>query len=77
MGGREMPFLIRVKYLDKTGKVLENIGPKELYITKVNSLESITSELILNTLEEDIEDYDWSGSSEIFVEWQVITSSVN
>ena len=70
-----MPILLRLIYKNKKGKILENIGPENLYLPKVNSGKGLREKVVLDALEPELEEYDWShiGEQEVTVEWLVIS----
>ena len=72
-----MPILLKMTYKDTRGKVLNEIGPKELYLPKVNSLNKVNSKVVFDALEDRLEDYNWTGHDDIRVEWEAFPVSIN
>ena len=72
-----MPVLLKITYTDGKGKILRRMGPEELYIPDINSSENVNGKAVLNALEYELEEYDWSEHEIIDVRWIVISSSVH
>ena len=72
-----MPILLKLTYRDINGKVLNEVGPEELYLPKLNSLAGVNSKVVLDLLEEELEEYNWSRLEDVKVEWVAFRSSIN
>ena len=71
-----MPILLKMVYSDLNGNVLKGIGPAELYLPKIHSPEKITFKIITDVLEQELEEYEWSGLDVVRLDWEVISSRV-
>ena len=72
-----MPILLKLTYKNKQGKIVHEVGPGELYLPKVKSLERVNNKIILDALENELEGYNWAGQEDINVEWVVLATSVH
>ncbi len=71
-----MPILLKMIYTDLRGNVLKNIGPEELYLPCVHSSDKITFKTVADILEDELEEYNWSGVEAVNLHWEVISSRV-
>ena len=71
-----MPLLLRMIYKDLDGNVLKGVGPEELYLPKVHSPLDITFGEVTNVLENELEEYVWSGLDAVEIDWEVISSRI-
>ena len=72
-----MPLLLKMIYKDLNGNILKDVGPENLYLPEVHSLEKITFRAVTDILEDELEEYNWSGLDVISLDWEVISSRVS
>jgi len=72
-----MPVLITLTFRDVHGKIKEGVGPVELYLPKVSSLENVDNEVVRKALLKKREECNWSDNEELKVEWVAFTKSIN
>ena len=63
-----MPLLLKMIYKDLNGNILKDVGPEELYLPEVHSADEITFSTVADALEDDLEEYCWSGHDAIDVD---------